>query len=104
MAAWIRILIPNADPDPGGLEMAKKEGKNLSKRQKIRHKKDKINVIGITWVIFPFYFIKSKHLSCLLINLCFLTCYLDLESQGSEFIFKTGSRSAIAYKAGSVSA
>jgi hypothetical protein len=41
MAAWIRIRIPNADPDPGGLKRAKKEGKNASKRQIIRHKKDK---------------------------------------------------------------
>jgi hypothetical protein len=46
MAARIRILDPNADPDPGGLKWAIKEGKNESKRQIIRHKKEKINVIG----------------------------------------------------------
>jgi hypothetical protein len=28
------------DPDPGGLQRAKKEGKNASKKQIIRHKKD----------------------------------------------------------------
>jgi hypothetical protein len=44
MAARIRIL--NADPDPGGLKRAKKEGKNASKRQIIRHKKDKKQCTG----------------------------------------------------------
>jgi hypothetical protein len=33
MVAWIRIRIPNADPDPGGLKRAKKEGKNATKIQ-----------------------------------------------------------------------
>jgi hypothetical protein len=53
MAAWIRIRtgIPNADPDPGGLNKAKKEGKYASKRQIIGHKKDKSNVIGIKYVL-----------------------------------------------------
>jgi hypothetical protein len=37
MAAWIRIRIPNADPD---LKRAKKEGNNASKKQIIGHKKD----------------------------------------------------------------
>jgi hypothetical protein len=41
MWAWIRIRIPNADPDPGGLKMAKKERKNASKRQIISYKKVK---------------------------------------------------------------
>jgi hypothetical protein len=41
MGAWIRIHIPNADPDPGGLKRAKKEGKNASKRQIIRFKRIK---------------------------------------------------------------
>jgi hypothetical protein len=27
MAAWIRIRIPNADPDPGGIKNDKKIGK-----------------------------------------------------------------------------
>jgi hypothetical protein len=39
MAAWVRIRIPNADPDPGGLKRAKKEGETTFKRQIIRHKK-----------------------------------------------------------------
>jgi hypothetical protein len=37
MVAGIRIRIPNADPDPGGLKKKKK----TYKRQIIRHKKDK---------------------------------------------------------------
>jgi hypothetical protein len=41
MAAWIRIYIPNADPDPGSLKSTKKEGKKTSKRKTIRHKKNK---------------------------------------------------------------
>jgi hypothetical protein len=51
IAAWIRIRIPNADPDPGGLKRAL-EGENAPKRQIIRQDKDKIksNLICIKWV------------------------------------------------------
>jgi hypothetical protein len=38
MAAWFRIRIPNADPDPGGLKRAKKEEKKASKGQIIRYR------------------------------------------------------------------
>jgi hypothetical protein len=38
LVAWIRIRIPNADPDPGGLKRAKMKKKNAAKRQKIRHR------------------------------------------------------------------
>jgi hypothetical protein len=40
MAAWIRIRIPNADPDQGGLKRAKMEGKPF-KKEIIRHQKEK---------------------------------------------------------------
>jgi hypothetical protein len=45
MAAWIRIRIPIADPHTGSLIRAKKEGNTASKRQKIRHFKDKKHAI-----------------------------------------------------------
>jgi hypothetical protein len=35
MDAWIRIRVPDLDPD--GIKRAKKEGENASKRQIIRH-------------------------------------------------------------------
>jgi hypothetical protein len=38
MAAWIRIHVPNADPDPGGLKRAKMKEKNATKRQIFRLK------------------------------------------------------------------
>jgi hypothetical protein len=41
MTALIRIRIPNADPNPGSLKRAKKKGTNASKRQIIKHKKDR---------------------------------------------------------------
>jgi RNA polymerase-interacting CarD/CdnL/TRCF family regulator len=41
MVVWSQIRIPNADPDPGGLKRAITVGNNASKRQIIRHKKDK---------------------------------------------------------------
>jgi hypothetical protein len=65
MAAWIRIRIPNADPDPGGLKSAKKEGKPASKRQIIRHKKDEKQCNGYKMGKCYFIFIKSQLLICL---------------------------------------
>jgi hypothetical protein len=41
LVAWIRIHIPNADPDPGGLKRGNMRKKNSAKRQIIRHKKYK---------------------------------------------------------------
>jgi hypothetical protein len=38
-------------PDQGGLKRAKKEGKRLI----IKHKKDKKQLIGITWVNFSLF-------------------------------------------------
>jgi hypothetical protein len=38
LASWIRILIRNADPDPGGVKSAKTDGKTGAKRQKNHHK------------------------------------------------------------------
>jgi hypothetical protein len=50
MAAWIRIHIPNADPDLGGPKKGLNwKEKNASKRQIIRHKKDNKNQC-IKWV------------------------------------------------------
>jgi hypothetical protein len=46
MGAWIRIHIPNADPDPGGLKRAKKEGKTAFNRQIFRLKKKKNRLSG----------------------------------------------------------
>jgi hypothetical protein len=45
MAAWIRIRIPNEDPQEG--QKSKKKGKNAAKNQIIRHKSIKCKVIDI---------------------------------------------------------
>jgi hypothetical protein len=71
MAAWIRIRIPNADPDPIGLKRAKKEGENASIRQIIRHRKEKKQCNLYKMGKYYFIFIQSSLLICLVINLCF---------------------------------
>jgi hypothetical protein len=38
LASWIRIRIRNGNPDPGGVKLAKVEGKTGAKRKKIHHK------------------------------------------------------------------
>jgi hypothetical protein len=51
MAAWIRIRIPNADPDSRGLQRAKKEGKTHTKgRLGIKRTKSNVPVVDIKWV------------------------------------------------------
>jgi hypothetical protein len=81
MAAWIQIRIPNADPDPGGLNRAKKEGKNASKRQIIKQKKD------------------SKQCNCYKMDKCYFFRKVKIfipDPHRSAFIFKTLSGSAFA--------
>jgi hypothetical protein len=41
LVTWIRIQIPNEDPDPGGIKRAKMKKKNAARRQIIMHKKYK---------------------------------------------------------------
>jgi hypothetical protein len=81
------------DPDPGGLKRAKMKGENAAKRQIIRHKKYKINVIGIK--MFDFIFIKIEHYILTLTKILFLTytgiTIQDQDLNGSTFVFKAGS-------------
>jgi predicted small integral membrane protein len=73
MAAWIRIRIPNVDPDPGCLKRAKRKEKTSTKGRQLEIKMLKSNYIGMRWVTVTLFSLKVNF-SFVLIRILLKSC------------------------------